>query len=87
MLEQSAIGIKLLAGAGKSLLALIFVLLIEPVYDFIIIQVDNYAMLSPYTKALLGDVKIIIVLLTAFIVLIKVTISTIKMIKELRIKK
>lgn len=86
MIEHSTFGIKLLVPAGKSILALIFVILIEPVYDFIVLQVDHYAMLSQYTKDLLGDIKLIIVLLTAFIVLIKVSVSTIKMIKEFKKK-
>lgn len=81
MIEQS-IGIKFLATAGKSIMYFICVILLEPAMNFIIIQVDHYAMLSQYTKDLLGDFKLIIVLLTAFLVCIKVFVGLVKMIRD-----
>lgn len=81
MLDQS-LGIKFLATAGKSAIMFISLFVIAPVYDFIVLQVDHYAMLSQYTKDLLGDVKLIILLITAFFVCIKVFIGLIKMIRD-----
>lgn len=85
MIDQT-MGVKLLAGAGKSVLAFISVLLIEPVCDWIILQADSTLFLSQHTKSVLGDLKLIVVLVTAFVVLIKVSISTYKMIRDLRKK-
>lgn len=68
----SGIGIKLFIGAGKSLLALIFVVILEPMMNWIILQIDTVALLSDKTKLWLDDIKLILVVITAFFVLIKV---------------
>lgn len=85
MIEQSA-GIKLLIANAKTIMALIFIFLVEPIYDFIVLQVDKVAFLSDITKAWLADIKLIIVLLTAIIVMVRVLLNTIKLIREMKKK-
>lgn len=50
----------------------------EPAFDFVILQVDSYAILSPYMKEYLGDIKIISGVLVGVLVAIKLFIGLLK---------
>lgn len=46
----------------------LFVWFFEPLYDLMILQIPNYALLSPYAKEVLADLKIILGVIVAFLV-------------------
>ena len=77
MLEP--IGVKTaVALIGKCFLWLAVVFGWEPAFDFVILQVDSYAILSPYMKEFLGDIKIISGVLVGMLVAIKLFMGLLK---------
>lgn len=71
MIEHS-ITIKIASVIAKGLLWIGVALGISPVMDFIILQADNYSILSPLIKAFLDDLKIIFGALVPVLVAIKI---------------
>lgn len=55
-----------------------------PVYDFIVLQVQEYTFLNPATKAILSDTKFILGVLIALFILIKVISGIVKNVKEIK---
>ena len=62
--------IKLLLGI-KYLAIALFVWYIEPIIGYVLIQIDTVGLLSPYIKACMEDVKVILGVLISFLLVIK----------------
>lgn len=63
---------------GKCFLWLAVVFGWEPTFDFVILQVDSYAILSPYMKEFLGDIKILTGVLVSILVAVKLFMGLLK---------
>lgn len=82
MIEHS-ITLKIIGTTFKMLLYPAVVWLFYPLYDLVVpIVVSDYALLSPYTKLVLDDVKIILGTLIAIFALVKLIYGVIKIKKE-----
>lgn len=82
-MAAAEIGIKIVGMAGKVLIYPLLVWMFFPLYDFILpIIISDYALLGPYARAVLEDIKIILGVLIAFSVLIKLIYGVIKIKKE-----
>lgn len=76
----TGIEFKLLFIGIKYIAICMFVWFIEPIFGFVITQVDNVALLTPFVKSFLEDVKII------FSVLIPILLAVKYMYEILKIK-
>lgn len=82
MIEQG-IGIKTLAVViVKPILAGLIALGYWPITDYIILQVDQSIILSPISKILLDELKIILGVLISFAVLVKIIVGIVRHKKE-----
>lgn len=55
----------------KYLSILLGVWFFEPLYDIFLLQVQDYALLSPYMKEFLNDIKILLGVLVALLVAVR----------------
>ena len=79
----TSIGFKMLLHGLKYLSIGLGVWFVEPIYDFIILeQVVDYAILSPYMKAFLDDIKILLGVLVAFLLAVRYFYVILKIKKE-----
>lgn len=79
----TGIEFKILLAGLKYLFIGLSVWFLEPIYDFIILQqVVDYAILSPYMKEFLNDIKILLGVLVAFLLAVRYFYVILKIKKE-----
>lgn len=59
----------------KYLTICLFVWFLEPIFDFIILQIDTAAFLSPYMKSFLDDIKILLGVFVTLLLSVKYLID------------
>lgn len=84
---HESIGVKITLLAIKDISYFFAYYCFFPVYDFIILQLQTYTYLTPYTQGVLNDIKLVLGTIIALFILIKLITGTIKNIKELRSSK
>lgn len=80
---HTGIGVKVISLIGKILIYPLIVWAFYPTYDLLVpIVVQDYALLNPYVKELLNDIKIILGVLIAIFALVKLIYGVVKIKKE-----
>lgn len=81
----TGIEVKIIAMAGKLLILPLVVWFFYPLYDVIVLfLISDYALLSPFAKNLIEDLKIILGAVVALFVAIKLILGIIKTRKEIK---
>ena len=77
MIEHS-IALKILSSLGSGLMWIAIAFGFSPTFDFVLLQVDQHVFITPVTRIVLDEIKIVLAVLIPLFVLIKFLIDFIK---------
>lgn len=82
MIEHTITAKTIFITIGKPVMALAIVLGFDHVFDFILLQVDQNIILTPYVRELLSETKIILGVIISFLVFIKLALGIKDLLKK-----